>query len=70
MTTAEYQANCLTCSSFEYSNSQYESVKTYASKEEAETTSIKSLPGNFSSTEISEKKRHIREINKIVSKWK
>ena len=70
MNTAEYQKECLTCSSFEYSNSQYESVQIYASNEKAATTSTKSSSSKFSSAEVSEKKRQIREINKLVSKWK
>ena len=49
---------------------QYETVKTYVC-ERKETTSVEDkTTGNFKSVNVSEKKKRIRKLNKLVSRWK
>ncbi len=68
MTTTEY--SCQTCNDSDYSSGQYERVKTYKCENKS-TTVVKSVAtGKFKSVRVSEKKKQIRELNKLVSKWK
>ena len=68
MTTAGY--SCHTCNDSDFSSGQYKTVKTYMCEKES-TTVIKSVAtGKFKSVGISEKKKRIRELNKLVSKWR
>ena len=68
MTTAKY--SCLTCNDSDLSTGQYETVKTYTSIETETTSSSRNSSGEFRSVDISEKKRRIRKLNKLVSKWR
>ncbi len=68
MTTGEY--SCLTCNDSDLSTGQYVSVKTYTSIEKETTSSSRSSSGEFRSVDISEKKKRIRKLNKLVSKWR
>lgn len=68
MTTADL--GCLTCNDSDISSGQYETIKTYVCERRNTTSVDNKAAGNFKSVNVSEKKKRIREMNKLVSKWK
>ncbi len=68
MTTTDL--SCLTCNDLGISLSQYETVKTYVCERRDITSVENKVAGTFKSVNVSEKKKRIRELNKLVSKWR
>jgi hypothetical protein len=63
-------STCRTCIEPDYSAENYTTVETYEVEQKESTTASKKTSGAFQSVENSVKKMRIRELNKLVSKWR
>jgi hypothetical protein len=70
MYTTKSQSTCRTCIEPDYSADNYATVETYQVEQDESTTTSKKSSGSFQSVESSVKKMRIRELNKLVSKWR